>query len=1670
MRLFLLFVVTLFTLQSQAQFANDWVDYSRQYWKFQIAQSGIYKVTYSQLLQAGFPVNTVNPSDIRFYARGQEVDVRAHVTDDGSFDVGDYFEIYALKNDGWLDAQIYTDPTKQANAAYSLFNDTAQYFITFTPNSQGARTQVYTTSTDLAQLSPSPYVNFTLRENYNAEYQLGKQDVNGISLPWYEEGEGWSDTRFPKGQTRTKNISTASAYTQPGAPNALIEATSMGASLAPGSFNHHLQVGYGSPFQVMVDTIFYGYQLNKLSFEIPTSQLSSTTSISHRSVDDIGALTDFNAIASIQITYPRLPTFAGSGIASFKIPNFNSTAEGRLDLSGINVSNPRLFVGKTDLIYEIPLVPNGNAYSAILPFAGSNDLEVVLTSDASIIEIQNIKPVTQTGYFTNYAANPVDSAFLMITHHKLMAAAQAYAFHRESQGLSVVLTDIDELYMQYGYGIAKHPLAIRNFCRHLIQTWPSAPSHLFIVGKSIHEMKISNTVGARDNIEHYESNLVPSWGYPTSDIVFTSGLGTSLYEPAIPTGRLAANNEQQLQDYLVKVVQFENQPPAAWKKRVLHFGGGGNAFEQGLFSGYLDNYQQIVQDTCFGGDVYSFYKTTTEPIQLNMGSQISELINGGVSLMTFFGHASSTGFDINIDSPADYNNEGKYPLLIGNSCYTGNIHLQTTNSASEVFVLAPNAGTIGFIAKPDLGAPTYLNIWTENFYRQIFQQSYGASIGQCMQRAVQAFQTPNQTLFNTNTILTFSLHGDPALVLNSAPLPDYSIEIDEVLFSPENVTNELETFDVQVVVNNIGKATNTPFSVELIRHLPNGIDTSLVQQVNAIYFRDTITFTLPIDPINGIGLNLFDVYVDYPSQLVDELNDISNNIVSGKELLITSGNLIPVYPYNFAIEPNNSIVLKANTGNPFAVESAYQMQLDTVDTFDSPFLQTFQTTQIGGVIEWPITMSLENNVVYFWRAAAVATIGQETMWRMHSFQYVAGETGWGQAHFDQFKSLNFSKINYNENQQTFDFETGTVDLKCTVYGLPADVFELNGTRYQIDLEVMEYGGCGNTPALHVAVLDPITLEPWQTNYNNLFPENDFGNLIDCTIGRNRPEKYFIFRQNNAAELEGMIDMLNNHVPDGHHILIYTWRYANYDGWDLNAPSVYNLFNTLGSTQIGQGLDSVPFIYYGIKGNPSSVVEQVGTDISQLLEITVPLSGSLGVGNVVSPTFGPSSHWDALYWEFEQTPSDSAGIRIVGLNPLAQELLVTDALPGEVTDLETLLPSNSFSNLRLRADLIDPQNQTPPQLKRWQLLSDHAPECALNPLRGFYFPKDTIQQGEPLPIAIAIENIGAVDMDSLLVGYRVIASGQEPFEIPYPRSDSLRVGEVLLDTAYIDTHSFSGALTLRVEANKRDANGNPDQMEQYAFNNIAELRFFVVEDKINPLLDVTFDGRHILNGELVSPTPLISALLDDENPYFLLSEPADTANFKVFITHPSGIQYPVYFSDFAVLNFVPATGTNNRSQIQYTPRFEDNGTYRLLVQARDKSGNTSGDRDYRIDFEVNTKPSITEVVNYPNPFSTRTQFVFTITGTQPPDEMLIRIMTVSGAVVREIRADELGPLRIGNNRTEFWWDGTDMFGDRLANGIYLYTVQARLRGQDLDLNAGDAAGFFTKGVGKMYLLR
>jgi flagellar hook assembly protein FlgD len=85
-------------------------------------------------------------------------------------------------------------------------------------------------------------------------------------------------------------------------------------------------------------------------------------------------------------------------------------------------------------------------------------------------------------------------------------------------------------------------------------------------------------------------------------------------------------------------------------------------------------------------------------------------------------------------------------------------------------------------------------------------------------------------------------------------------------------------------------------------------------------------------------------------------------------------------------------------------------------------------------------------------------------------------------------------------------------------------------------------------------------------------------------------------------------------------------------------------------------------------------------------------------------------------------------------------------------------------------------------------------------------------------------------------------------------------------------------------------------------------------------------------------------------------------------------------------------------------------------------------------------------------------------------MKVTVYTISGKVVREIFLSELGNIHVGNNMTDFAYDGTDQFGDKLANGLYFYKVEAVLNGKSMDHYDNNTDTYFKKGIGKMYLMR
>lgn len=298
-----------------------------------------------------------------------------------------------------------------------------------------------------------------------------------------------------------------------------------------------------------------------------------------------------------------------------------------------------------------------------------------------------------------------------------------------------------------------------------------------------------------------------------------------------------------------------------------------------------------------------------------------------------------------------------------------------------------------------------------------------------------------------------------------------------------------------------------------------------------------------------------------------------------------------------------------------------------------------------------------------------------------------------------------------------------------------------------------------------------------------------------------------------------------------------------------------------------------------------------------------------------------------------------------------------------------------------------------------------------------------------------------------------------------RYEPLGKDDIINTSFTIDTRNLSDIQQLVMEVNP-----NEDQPELYHFNNFALKQFFVEKDKRNPLMDVTFDGVHIMDGDIVSPKPQIYISLKDENQFLSLS---DTSLFKLFLKYPGQQVAENIPIDSEWVDFFPDTegDNNNKASIRLNPVFEADGIYELLVQAEDVTGNQSGDLDYKVTFEVITKSSISNVLNYPNPFSSSTQFVYTLTGEEIPEYFKIQILTVSGKIVKEITQDEIGPLKVGTHRTDYRWDGTDEYGDRLANGVYLYRVVAKkMGGEGYDAFDNGTSQMFKKGFGKLVIIR
>jgi hypothetical protein len=1679
---FLSIFTALISLTFAQPYNNSWINYSQKYYKFKVAETGVYRIDSDALLNAGIPLATINPANFQLFARGVEIPVFIAGSADGTFDATDFIEFYGEHNDGWLDEPLYGSAEKHPNPYYSLFTDTISYYLTWN-NLVTNNRYVIETATNFQDYTPDDFVVKEEVEFFTTGHlisQIGNlyidgepNNFGGTSLN-YVESEGWFEDWYYLGGAKIKAVSSTNVYAL--GTNANLEAVVIGESNFTGvNLDQHLRISSGT---TTFDTIFEGYQKITTMLTIPLSDLgNSTTSFNFQSINDLGSSVGKQSISYLKLTYPHTLDFNGeSTFNKFFVPKSLIGGKAYLNFNNFASSGEIIFYALTTG-KRITVVTSGGNYQCLIPNSGASQVECFVTSEGEVKNVASLVAVEGTGSFTNFATSAIDSAFVIITHPSLMTGANNYAAYRSNgPGNNIqnaIVFNVEDLYDQFSYGIEKHPYSIRGFMDYIVDVWPSKPHYLFLLGKSIKPGQ------SRKSTVDFANNLVPSFGNPSSDILLTAGLNGTVNDPLVPTGRVSAKNETEVEWYLEKIKAHENPviPTSLmtdenqWMKKILHFGGGTDASEQASFINYLENYKATIEDTLFGGTVTSIFKNSTVPVQTSLADTIKGYIREGVSLMTFLGHSSATGgFDQSIDDVALWpEQEGRYPFLLGLGCHAGDIHLRSGNTTSEEYVLHENKGVIGFLSSVSLETAYNLNNYASDFYRRLSYENYGESVGVNMKNINASSNASAATLQSIN------LHGDPSLVINSFSEPDYMIKASSISIHPTVVSSDIDSFDVNILITNLGRAINDSIVIELIREFSEATFSPETYRkvIAGPNYQETVSFRLPVDVIRGLGENTLTVNVDLPS-FVTETFEVSNNSLI-KELNILSGEIIPVYPYEFMIVPDTfpkATILKASTAFPFEPVKNYVFEIDTTDYFNSPIKETTIINSPGGIVEWTPSIyshfsATTDSVVYFWRISKDSVdVITGYNWRQRSFQRIKGKEGWQQAHFFQFENDDYQFVKHNRSSRQFEFVNDLRELRITNQG-KADWSELNHVGFSINNETLGANAFDMPTAIHVAVLDSVTLEPWSSEERNSGQANAPG-----TMSANSPYgNYFVFRH-NATNMAALESFIKDTVPSGNHILMWSCYIVNLNNFSTPmTASLRNEIGNMGGVDLVTLPDLFPFIFYHQKGNASSTAEVVGTSIIEKgLIFETSFTTSANYGNVFSEILGPATSWDSLSWRMSSleisASEDSTVLNVFGVDASGNDTLLINDLPTDSGDISIRgrVDAERYPYLKLNTRMSDDSLLSAPQLDRWQVTFQGVPEAALDPSIYFSFQNDTVEEGVEINVAIAVKNISPFDMDSLLISFTILDQNNNLHFLPYPRQAKLISDSVLITSLTFPTLGFSGLNNLLI-----DVNPNNDQLEQYHFNNTAQISFYVNQDEINPILDVTFDGIHILDGDIISPEANIVMELTDENQYLLLN---DTSDYSIYLTRPNGVEKRLYFNDGSVqkMQFFPASLPKNNAKIVFQGDFPDDGEYKLRVQAKDRSQNRSGSLDYLIGFEVINKSTITNVMNYPNPFTTSTRFVFTLTGSEVPAIFKIQIMTITGKVVREVHKDELGPLNIGRNISEFAWDGTDTYGDRLANGLYLYHVITQINSKEIEHRESAADGYFKKGFGKMYLLK
>lgn len=204
----------------------------------------------------------------------------------------------------------------------------------------------------------------------------------------------------------------------------------------------------------------------------------------------------------------------------------------------------------------------------------------------------------------------------------------------------------------------------------------------------------------------------------------------------------------------------------------------------------------------------------------------------------------------------------------------------------------------------------------------------------------------------------------------------------------------------------------------------------------------------------------------------------------------------------------------------------------------------------------------------------------------------------------------------------------------------------------------------------------------------------------------------------------------------------------------------------------------------------------------------------------------------------------------------------------------------------------------------------------------------------------------------------------------------------------------------------------------------------VADTTPPTVKLFMNDESFISGGITNESPIFLALLEDENGL----NTASGIGHDMIAILDGDESNPYIVTDY----YETDLDNYKKGRVKFPFRNLEKGLHTLTFKAWDVYNNpiTSEIQFLVVGDETIT---LTNVLNYPNPFVSYTQFWFTHNRPFEPLEVQVQVMTVTGKVVwtkNQLINTE------GFLSREITWDGKDDFGDKIGKGVYVYKLTVK----------------------------